>query len=168
MAGRPLGKEQLRRIWHGSQAAAGHLEHAQLARRAEPVLHRAHDAVGVMPLTFEVQHGIHHVLKRLRPGQIAVLRDVAHEEDGHVVPLRREEELGGRLAHLPDAAGSGLELQREHRLDGVDDDERRLEARRFIQDLLQTGFREQVQGRAPTPSRSPRDLTWCSDSSPEL
>ena len=43
---------------------ARHLEHAQLADRAEAVLHRAHDAVRVVLLAFEIQHRVDDVLER--------------------------------------------------------------------------------------------------------
>ena len=75
-----------------------------------------------MPLAFEVQHRVDDVLERLRTGEAAVLRDVADEERRDVLPLRGEQQLRRRLAHLADAAGRRLELQREDRLDRVDDD----------------------------------------------
>ena len=65
----PLGQEQRRRVGHRLQAGAGHLEHAELADGAEAVLHRAHDAMRVMALAFEVQHRVDDVLERLGAGQ---------------------------------------------------------------------------------------------------
>ena len=63
------------------------------------------------------------------------------------VPLGGEQELRRRLAHLADAAGRRLELQREHRLHGVDDEQRRLDAADFLEDALDAGLGEQVQRR---------------------
>ena len=100
-----------------------------------------------MALALEVEHGVDDVLERLRSGEAAVLRDVADEERRHVLALRREQQLRGRLAHLADAAGRRLKLQREDRLNGVDDDERRLDAGDLLEDPLETGFGEQIQRR---------------------
>ena len=145
--GRALGEEQRRGIGHRPQPGAGHLEHAQLAGRAEPVLDRADDAMRVMPLAFEIEHGVDHVLERLGAGEAAVLRDVADQERRDVVALRGEQELRGRFAHLADAAGRRLELQREHRLDRVDDHQRRLDAADFLEDALDAGLGKQVERR---------------------
>ena len=101
----------------------------------------------VVALAFEIQHGVHHVLERLRTGETAVLGDVADEERRDVVALRGKQKLRGGFAHLPDAAGRRLELQREHRLDRVHDHQRRLHAADFLEDALDAGLREQVQRR---------------------
>ena len=124
---RPLGEEQRRRVRHRLQAGAGHLEHADLGGRAEAVLHRAHDAVGVMPLALEVEHRVDDVLEHLGPGQRAVLGDVADDERRHVLALGREQQLRRRLAHLGDAARRRLQLGREHGLDRVEHEQRRLQ-----------------------------------------
>ncbi|MGC4080978.1 MAG: hypothetical protein QM736_02395 [Vicinamibacterales bacterium] len=55
--------------------------------------------------------------------------------------------MRGRLAHLADAARRGLELEREHCLDRVDDHERRPEARDLLEDPLEACLREQVERR---------------------
>ena len=72
----------------GLQAGRGHLEDAEFADRAEPVLDRAHDAVRVVMLPLEVEHRVDDVLERLRPGEAAVLGDVADEKDRDVLALR--------------------------------------------------------------------------------
>ena len=77
-----------------------HLEDAELADGAKSVLHRAHDAVRVMLLALEIEHGVDDVLEHLRPGEAAVLGDVADEDRRQVPPLRGEEQVGRRLAHL--------------------------------------------------------------------
>ncbi len=130
------------------QARAGHLEHAQLADRAEPVLHRADDTVRVVLLALEIQHRVDDVLERLGSGEVAVLGDVADEERRDVLSLGGKQQLRRRLAHLPDAAGRRLELEREHRLDRVDDHERRPEPGDLFEDPLEAGLGEDVERRA--------------------
>ena len=113
----------------GTQAGAGHLEHAELADRTEAILDGAHDAMRVMALAFEVEHGVDDVLERLGAGEASLLRDVTDQKRRHVVSLRREEQLRRRLAYLPDAAGRRLQLQREDRLNGIDHQQRWADSR---------------------------------------
>ena len=107
-----LGQEERRRVRDGAQALARHLEDAKLADRAEPVLHRAHHAMRVMPFPFEVQHGVDDVLERLRAGQIAFLGDVADDERRDVVASWRRTAAGwrppapGRCCRAPTASSS--------------------------------------------------------------
>ena len=102
----------------------------------------------MVPLTFEVQHGIDHVLKCLRASQATVLRHVPDEEYRDIVALGSKQQLGCGLAHLSDAAGRGLQFERKHGLDGVDDHEGGLQPRGLGENLLETGFGQQVEGRA--------------------
>ena len=48
----------------------------------------------------------------------------------------------------PMLPGADWNLQREHRLDRIDDDERRLEARDLLEDALETGLGQDVERRA--------------------
>ena len=48
----------------------------------------------------------------------------------------------------PTLPGADWNLQREHRLDGVDDDQRRLEPRDFFEDALEARFGEDIERRA--------------------
>ena len=61
---------------------AGHLEHADLVGRAEAVLHRAQDAELVRAFALEREHRVDHVLDHARAGDLAVLGDVADQDDG--------------------------------------------------------------------------------------
>ena len=114
----------------------------------------------VVLLALEVQHGVHDVLQRLRAGEAPVLRHVPDEKGRNILPLRGEEQLRGRLAHLADAAGGGLEAEREHGLDRVDDDERGTEARDLLEDALEARLGEDVEGRLldPEPLAARLDL----------
>jgi hypothetical protein len=67
---------------------------------------------------------------------------VPDEHRRNILPLRREEELRRRLAYLTDASRRGLELDREHRLHRVDDDQGRLESRDLLEDAFDAGLGE--------------------------
>ena len=111
----PLGQEERRGVGHRLQPGARHLEDAQLRDRAEAVLDRAHDAVVLALLALEVEHGVDDVLERLRPGQAAVLGDVADQEDRDAAALGQEQQLRRDLAHLADAARGRGEAARRTR-----------------------------------------------------
>ena len=133
--------------WRPDEGRAGHLEHAKLADRAKAVLDGADDAMGMMPLAFEIEDRIDDVLKRLRPREVAVLRHVADKNGRNVLAFRREQELRRRFAHLSDAAGRRLELDGKDGLHRVDDDQRRLEPRDLFENALDAGLRQQVERR---------------------
>ena len=101
----------------------------------------------VVPLAFEVEHRVDHVFERLGAGDVAVLGDVADEERRNVMALGHEQELGGRLADLANAAGRRLELQREHRLHRVHHQQCRLDPSHLFENPLDAGFGEQVERR---------------------
>ena len=101
----------------------------------------------VMALAFEVEHGVDDMLERLGTGEAAVFRDVPDQERRDVVALRGKQELRRRFAHLADAAGRRLKLQREHRLHRVDDDQRRFDAADFFENALDAGFGQQIERR---------------------
>ena len=63
------------------EAGAGHLEDADLVGGAEAVLDGAQDAELVAALALEVEDGVDHVLDDARAGDLAVLGDVADEDD---------------------------------------------------------------------------------------
>ncbi len=102
----------------------------------------------VMLLAFEVEHRVDDVLEHLRAGEAAVLRHVADEDRRQIASLRGEEQIGRRLPHLADAARRGLHLQREHGLNGVDDQQRGLHAVDLLEQPLDAGLGQQIQRRA--------------------
>jgi hypothetical protein len=131
----------------GRRTRAGHLEYTELADRAEAVLHRANDAVGVMLVALEVQDRVDDMLEHLGSGEASVLRDVARPESSEGSSLGREQKIRRRLPHLTDAARRRLQLQRKHGLNRVHDQERGLEAIDLFQQPLDARLGEQIQRR---------------------
>ncbi len=140
-------RNSLRGIRNRAEASAGHLEDAELAHGAEPVLHSAHDAMRMMAFAFEVQHRVDHVLEHFGASQTAILRHVADEHGRDVLILGGEQKLRRGLANLTDAARRRLKFVRPDSLHGIDDDERGRQARDLFEDPLDTGLRQQVQRR---------------------
>ena len=102
--------EELRRIGHADEPVAGHLEDAELVRRAEAVLRRAQDAMRVVAVALELEHAVDEVLEHARAGDGAVLRHVADEDGRDARLLRDAQQAAGGLAHLrrPSRAPSSI------------------------------------------------------------
>ena len=92
--------EELGRVGHADEPRAGHLEDAELVRRAEAVLRRAQDAVRVVAVALELEHAVDEVLEHARAGDRAVLGHVADEDRRDARLLRDAQQPGRRLAHL--------------------------------------------------------------------
>ena len=145
----PFREEECRRVLHRLQAGAGHLENGHLAGGAEAVLDRPDDAVVVVALPLEVEHGVDDVLQGLGAGDGALLGDVADEEDGRAGGLGLEQEAGGALADLADAAGGGLQRGGVGRLDGVHDHQAGPARGQLGLDLLHGGLGVDQQAVGP-------------------
>ena len=101
----------------------------------------------MMSLTLEVEDGVDDVLECLRAGKASVFGDVADKKGRDVVTLGGEQELGGSLAHLTDAAGGGLKLEREHGLHRIHDQQPWSNATDFLEDAFDAGLGEQIERR---------------------
>ena len=64
------------------------------------------------------------MLEHARPREAPLLRHMTDEECRNAVRLRDAQERAGALAHLRDAAGRRGDVRAQHRLDGVDDEQR--------------------------------------------
>ena len=95
-AGPAVGEEQRAGVGHADEPAVGQLEQAELAGRAEAVLDGPQQPEGVVAVALEGEHGVDDVLEHPGPGQVAVLGDVADEDDGHRPLLRLAGPAGGR------------------------------------------------------------------------
>ena len=84
--------EERRRIGHADEPVAGHLEDAELVRRAEAVLHGAQDPVRAIAVALELEHAVDQVLEHARARDGALLRDVADEDRGDALLLRDAQE----------------------------------------------------------------------------
>ena len=102
-----------RGVGHALQPGAGHLEDAELVRRAEAVLRRAEDAVRVVAVALELEHAVDEVLEHARPGDRAVLRHVPDEEERDARLLADPQQPRGGLAHLADRSGRRADLLAE-------------------------------------------------------
>ena len=140
-----LGQKQLGRVADLAQTLAAHLVDAEFRGAPEAVLDAAEDAVHVMLVALELQHGIDDVLQDFRAGDAALLIDVADEQDGHPVFLGKTEDGGAALANLRDAAGRGLDQLREDCLDGVDNHQVGLDGAGVLEDIFQVRLAEDVE-----------------------
>ena len=122
-----------------------HLEHADLVGRAEAIFDRAQDAKAMAALALEVEHGVDHVLEQSRPGDGAVLGDVADQESRQAGFFRQHDDrarASRTWAMLPGADGIAEEkivctesITEQAGLDFLD----------VIENSLQRGFAEDEQ-----------------------
>ncbi|MNS78557.1 hypothetical protein D3C72_1121750 [compost metagenome] len=86
------------------------------------------------------------MLDHARPGDLAVLGDVADQDDGRAVVLGQPYQFGGAGADLGDGAWPGLVGVGPQGLDGIDDDDVELVALQRRQDFAQRRGRGQRHG----------------------
>ena len=79
----------------------------------------------VAGVALERQHRVDHVLDDARSGDLAVLGDMADEDHRRAAGLREPDQRLRRAAHLGDGSGRRFDGLGPHRLDRVDDGERR-------------------------------------------
>ena len=148
-----VGEEQRRRVGHTDEPGLGHLEDAELLRRSEPVLERVEEPEPVVPVAVERQHGVDDVLERARPGEGAVLGDVADEHRRDRVFLREPDQPVRALAHLRERTRDAREVGIGERLDRVDGDDvgpDRLDVGEHARQR-RVGDEQQVGGERPEP-----------------
>ena len=80
-----------------------------------------------------------------RAGQRAVLRHMADDEGGDAVRLGDAQEVDGALAHLRDATRRTLHIRLEDGLDGVDDEQLRLDVLDMRLDRLEIRLADDEQ-----------------------
>jgi hypothetical protein len=111
---------EARRVGEFPQTFAHHLEEADFTRRTESVLLCAQQAQRAVAIAFDANYRVDEVLKRARPGEFAVFRDVANEHQRRTVVLRHGAETLGGVAHLGHRTDDARERVVAHRRDRVD------------------------------------------------
>ena len=135
-----------------AQALIRHLEHADFVGRPEAVLHRPHDAEMVAAIALERHHRVDHVLDHARTGDLAVLGDVADEDDDGAGGLGEADQRLRAAAHLRHRAGRRFHRLGPHGLDRIDDGERRRPPlRQGRDDVLDVGLGGEFDGRLAEP-----------------
>ena len=94
-----------RRIFHLLQSLLGHREHADFIRRAKTILYGADQTEATACVTFEIQHGVDHVLEDARPCDDAFLGDVTDDQHRHARCFRESHQRGRCLADLRRRSG---------------------------------------------------------------
>ena len=144
---RPNSAERVR---YADKTRGRHLEHAELVRRAEPVLRRPKNAMRVVAIALELENAVDEMLEHARAGHRPVLRDVPDEHGRDPASLRNAKEACRSLPDLGDGAGRRSQLARVEGLDGVDHaDVRRVALERRADGLeLRLGEDRDVVGAA--------------------
>jgi hypothetical protein len=144
-------EENRRRVADLFEPVLAHREEAQLIDRAEAVLGRPQHAVATAGIALEIQHRIDQVLEQLRPGDAAVLGDVADEDDRAAAGLGVAHQRGRAVAQLQRRARARVGRGQLHGLDGVDHQQRRFALGRERKDGVERAVAHQQQLRAVEP-----------------
>ena len=152
------------------QARAGHFEHADLVGRPEAVLHIAQDAEMMRAFALERGDGVDHVLDHARPGDLAVLGDVADQDHAGARTAWRSGSAPARAAHLRHRAGRRFDGFGPHGLDRVDHHQAAAPCRADSVAMMSSTEVSAASSTAASarPSRSARSRTWATASSPEI
>ena len=78
-----------------------------------------------------------------RTGDVSFFGDVPDHEDRDVVHLCNFTQFPSAFTHLGDRPGGGFQFIQLHGLDGVDDQELRLDLPYLMQYMVQAGFGQQ-------------------------
>ena len=156
-----IRQEQSRGVRHFGKAAAGHLEHANLVGRAEPVLGRPQEPEGVRAVALEGEDGVDHMFDDAWARDLAVLGHVPDEQQRGVARLGEADQRLRRPAHLADRSRRRFDRVAPHGLNGIDDHELRRVARAERRhDVLDERLRRELYGRLgkPKPGRAQAHL----------
>ena len=135
-----LAQQQLGGVAHLPQAVLPHLVDAQFGSASETVLDAPQDAVHVVLVALELEHGVYDVLQHLRSRDASFLIDVPDKDDRRMRLLGEAQDGGGTLAHLCDAARRRFQAFGRNGLYGVDDDDVRADVLDVDVYLLQRGL----------------------------
>ena len=102
-------------------------------------------------LAFEIEHGIDQVLHHARPGDLAILGDVADQDHRGVATLGIADEVLRDGTHLRHRAGRALHRVRPQRLDRVDDADRGVRGIERRQDVLEARLHRELDRRIGEP-----------------
>jgi len=109
-----------RRVLHFCKPLCAHLKDTNLIRRAEAVLHAAQNAVTLVPISFKIQDGVHHVFQHTRSRHDTFLGHMANNKDRDIHPLGDLHEDRRCLTHLRHASRRRSDTVVVHRLHTVD------------------------------------------------
>ena len=98
--GDPIGEEQPARIFDRRETVLVHLEQADFAGGAEPMLGGAKQTKTVVAITVELEHGVDHVFEHAGTGERSVLGDVPDDCLLYTSPSPRDQ----RGSRMPSSA----------------------------------------------------------------
>ena len=119
-----FGQKETGWIRHAAKAVLFHHEKTGIRRRAKTILHRPKYAELETPISFEIQHRIHHVLQNAGPCDISVLRHMPDDEDRDPLLFGKPHQERRTIANLRGAPHRRRTLLHVHRLNGIHDEKR--------------------------------------------
>src|SRR5688500_1868097 len=95
-----MGQEYIAGIVHPPHAIGPHFVDSQLGSAPKSVFEGPEDAVGIVPVAFKLQYGIHHMLQYFRACNTSVFGDMANQEYRNIHVFGKALEFRSSLADL--------------------------------------------------------------------
>ena len=96
-----------------------HLEYSHFMSCSEAVFHSAQEAIGVIALTFEIEHGVGNMFQRFGAGYGTFLGDMADDENGCMAAFCQLHKLKRALTYLANASRGGCQMAGENSLNRI-------------------------------------------------
>src|SRR5690349_836310 len=131
-------------IFNRHKAISFHLVDADLARRSKSIFDAAQQAQIVLSFTFEIEHHIDYMLHQFGTRYIAILGDVANQDDRDRLLFGDLLQTIAALPDLADRTGHGFQVKGIHGLYGINDHYTGIDLVDGLEDIEQIGFSEHV------------------------
>ena len=96
----------------------------------------------MIPVPFELEHAIDHVLQHLGTSDETILGDVPYQDHGYGSGLGEPHQFGRALTYLAHTPGTGVQYGGVQRLHAIDHHQRRLQCFDMLEDVLCVRFGE--------------------------
>src|SRR6185437_2376201 len=116
-----LRDQQLAGVAHAAHALLRHFIDAQFRRAAKTIFQGPKDAVGIMPVAFELKDRVDHVLQHFWACDASVFGNMSYKEHGSMRLFGKTLKFGRAFPDLGDASRGRLDVWRLQGLDRIDD-----------------------------------------------
>src|SRR5438270_13205683 len=96
-----------------------HLEYSHFMSCSEAVFHSAQEAIGVIALTCEIEHGVGNMFQRFGAGNGTFPGDMADDENGRMAAFCQLHKLQRALTYLANASRGGCQVAGADRLNRI-------------------------------------------------
>ena len=112
-------QEKSGRILNNLHSPVAHFKNNQFLIRAKPVFQHPEQPERKLPVSFQRNYSIHHMLKQFRPGKLAIFSHMPHQQQGGSTAPAKFNQLRCHRPHLRYRTRQTFHQRRGHRLYGI-------------------------------------------------